>query len=101
WWPDTEREARVTALRRQELARMQAFVRGELCLMEFVTRELDDELAKPCDRCAACTGPLKPIDVDPEVVRSAVAFLKGDVRHVEMKKQLPAGFRGHPTRGYI
>jgi ATP-dependent DNA helicase RecQ len=80
---------------------MQAFVRGEQCLMEFVARELDDELAKPCGRCSACSGPLKPVDVDPEIMRSAVAFLKGDVRHVEMKKQLPAGFRGHPTRRSI
>jgi len=101
WQPDTEREVRVTALRRKELARMQEFVRGEHCLMEFVARELDDELARPCGRCSACTGPLKSRDVDPAVVRSAIAFLKQDVRHVEMKKQLPAGFRGHPTRRSI
>ena len=69
--------------------------------MEFVARELDDELAAPCGRCAACAGPLKPAEVDPAVVRTAISFLKRDIRHVELKKQLPAGFHDHPGRRAI
>src|SRR5207247_1381988 len=54
WTPDEERWQRVTSLRRTELSRMQAFVRADSCLMEFIARELDDPTAAPCGRCAVC-----------------------------------------------
>ena len=79
WQPDTEREMRVTDLRRHELARMQEFVQSERCLMEFVARELDDELAVSCGRCAACVGPLKSADVDPAV--RALRYLLSQARY--------------------
>jgi ATP-dependent DNA helicase RecQ len=91
WEPDEERSRRVTALRYQEVARMQAFVETETCLMEFVARELDDPTARPCGRCANCAGALVPVEVEPGLVAEAVRFLKRDARVIEPRKMLPAG----------
>ncbi|HEY7032478.1 MAG TPA: RecQ family ATP-dependent DNA helicase [Thermomicrobiales bacterium] len=91
WSPDEERSRRVTALRYHELARMQAFVDAETCLMEFVGRELDDPTARPCGRCAVCCGTLVPTGVDPALVAEAVRFLKRDARRIEPRVMLPTG----------
>lgn len=91
WIPDVERSQRVTALRRQELDRMRAFVDSTSCLMEYVVRELDDPEAGPCERCASCAGDLVPRSVNPALVQRAVTFLKRDARPIEPRKQWPTG----------
>lgn len=91
WVPDEERSRRVTALRYQEVARMQAFVETKTCLMEYVARELDDPTARPCGRCANCAGALVSIEVESGLVAEAVRFLKRDARVIEPRKMLPSG----------
>ena len=46
----------VTGRRRAEQERMQLFLHGPGCLMEFLRNELDDPGAAPCGRCARCLG---------------------------------------------
>ncbi len=53
---DQVRVHAITQTRRRELDRMDEYSRHQGCLMEFLTRELDDPEAKPCGRCASCRG---------------------------------------------
>lgn len=91
WRPDLERVERVTALRRRELAQMQAYVAHQGCLMEFLARALDDPDAGACGRCANCQGRGLPSDVPADLVARAVEFLKGWELVIEPRKQWPNG----------
>ena len=104
WAPDEARIARITEARRQELARMQAFVTTTACLMEFLTRDLDDPTSAPCGRCANCAGPFVPAAVDLSLVRDARRFLQQSYLPIEPRKRdgfnkgIPAGERAEPGR---
>ena len=58
-----------------------------MCLMEFLTRELDDPSAAPCGRCASCAAPFVQAASSPEAVRAAVAFLKRASFTLEPRKR--------------
>jgi ATP-dependent DNA helicase RecQ len=94
WTPDTGRPAAVTQRRYDELARMKEFMSARECLMEYVTRELDDPHAAPCGRCANCSGAAVRAD-DREVTgrlrAQAEAFVSRGVVELEPRKQWPAG----------
>lgn len=90
WKPDRDRIERVTRLRREELAQMQAYVGHTGCLMEFLAQALDDPTAKPCGRCANCVGKGLPSRVSPALVAEATAFLKRDNVIIRPRKQWPA-----------
>lgn len=91
---DRPEQDQVIRLRRAELARMQAFVHHDGCLMEFIARELDDPHAEPCGRCANCAGDLVPRTLATGMVREAVAYLKRDNQVIKPRKQWPAGGPG-------
>jgi len=91
WRPDLERAERVTALRRAELAQMQAYVAHTGCLMEFLARALDDPAAAPCGQCANCKGRGFRAGVSPALVAEAVEFLKHDELILEPRKRWPIG----------
>ena len=91
WTPDLDRWAGVTERRGIELERMREFASSTDCLMERVTRELDDPDAAPCGRCANCAGPIVASDADPATVRDAIEFLQRSHRPIEPRKQWPAG----------
>ena len=54
----------------------------DVCLMQFLARELDDRGAKPCGRCANCAGPFLPLTADPDLVREATIFLRRAYRPI-------------------
>jgi len=91
WSPDTDRWARVTALRQREVARMREFVGTTDCLMEFTMRELDDLTARRCGRCANCAGDLVPRNVPAEIVGRARQFLGHQWIDFEPRRRLPDG----------
>ena len=91
WKPDVERIERITRLRREELAQMQAYVAHTGCLMEFLARALDDPTAEPCGRCANCKGRGLPAQVSPALVAEAIEFLKRDNVIIEPRKRWPKG----------
>jgi ATP-dependent DNA helicase RecQ len=80
---DLPHQQRVIELRHAELARMQAFVAHQGCLMEFIERELDDPHAAPCNRCANCAGDVVPKTVDPHLVQEAIQYLRRAHRVIE------------------
>ncbi len=91
WKPDGERIDRVTRLRREELAQMQAYVAHTGCLMEFLARALDDPTAEPCGRCANCRGRGLSAQVSPALVAEAIEFLKRDNIIIKPRKRWPQG----------
>jgi ATP-dependent DNA helicase RecQ len=94
WTPDTGRPAAVTQRRYDELARMKEFVSARGCLMEYVTRELDDPHAGPCGRCANCGGEstrVRESEVTARLRAQAEAFISRGVVEIEPRKQWPGG----------
>jgi ATP-dependent DNA helicase RecQ len=91
WQPDEERIERVIQTRRAELAQMQAYMVERGCLMEFLTRLLDDPDPRPCGRCRNCTGRGLPREVDPALVHAAIEFLRRDLRTIDPRRRWPAG----------
>lgn len=90
WKPDEERIARVIETRRDELAQMQAYMVERGCLMEFLTRLLDDPDPRPCGRCVNCTARGLPREVEAGLVHAAIEFLRRDLRTIEPRKRWPA-----------
>jgi ATP-dependent DNA helicase RecQ len=91
WQPNHERIARVTTLRRSELARLHAFVETNDCLMQFIAHELDDHAAVPCGRCANCAGDPLPRRTEPELVERAQRYLRQIQIPIKPRAQLPSG----------
>jgi ATP-dependent DNA helicase RecQ len=91
WSPDEERVARVTAIRREELAEMQRYVSHEGCLMAFLVDALDGEPLAGCGRCMNCRG--RPIErtVDDALVNAAVGFLRRSERVIKPRLRWPTG----------
>jgi ATP-dependent DNA helicase RecQ len=89
WAQDEERIARVVAARRAELEQMQAYMREEGCLMAYLVRLLDDPDPARCGRCANCTGERLPREVDDELVRAAISYLRRDLRGIKPRAQWP------------
>lgn len=98
WQPDLERAERVTAIRRRELAEIQAYATHPGCLMEFLRRALDDPNASPCGHCMNDGAPAYRASSAALPVEAATTFLKRDARPLEARKQWPSqavpGLRG-------
>ena len=95
WAYDADRVERVTAVRRDEQRAMEDYARGDVCLMEFLRAALDDPDAAPCGRCAACTEPRFADPGPPELVREAVAFVRGRPVRFEPRKRWIGARRGN------
>jgi ATP-dependent DNA helicase RecQ len=91
WKPDLERVTRVTGLRREELAQMQAYVTHTGCLMEFLGQALNDPEARPCGRCANCSGDGFSDQVSGALVLRAIEYLRGVIIVIEPRKRWPPG----------
>lgn len=80
--------ARLTQLRCEEQAQMDAYLCHRKCLMEFLARALDDPAAGPCRRCAPCVGKPEALrDVRADLTREAGAFLRLCDVPIEPRKQ--------------
>ena len=83
WHPDAPRYEQVTQRRRAEVAEIKRYVEHEGCLMEFLSRALDDPAAAPCGKCMNCTGKTKRASVPPALAQAAVDFLRHDALVLE------------------
>lgn len=91
WEPDTSRVLAVTQARTAEQSRMREYVQTSDCLMQFLTRELDDPASGPCGRCANCVGCFVAASPDSGLVQEAARFLRRAYRPIEPRKQWPSG----------
>lgn len=85
---DQERVEHLTRQREAEWAEMRAYLESKSCLMQFLAEALDDEIASPCGRCAACLGnAVLPTAVEPVTLIAAQRFVKHSEMPLELKKQ--------------
>jgi ATP-dependent DNA helicase RecQ len=78
WRPDAARFEQVIRLRRAELEEIKRYVGHTGCLMEFLSRALDDPTAAPCGKCMNCTGQTQRRQAPAELVQAAANFLRRD-----------------------
>jgi ATP-dependent DNA helicase RecQ len=83
----------IRAARAAEADLMRAYAGGRGCLMEFLQKALDDPDPGPCGRCSVCTGvlPAQGLDIDPESLEAARAYLRGTDVIIEPRKLWPGG----------
>jgi ATP-dependent DNA helicase RecQ len=91
WHYDGERAARIQAARDAEAGAMVTYQTTGDCLMEFLRTALDDPDSRPCGRCANCTGPSDPIELDPATVAAAVDHLRAVEVVLEPRRAWPRG----------
>jgi ATP-dependent DNA helicase RecQ len=90
----------ITNIRKQEQIQMQAYMAHSGCLMEFLSRALDDPQAGRCGKCAGCKGrPLLSPELDQELTNKAAIFLKRSHQSLQPRKQWPPG-NALPTYGF-
>lgn len=99
WTMDRDRIARLTRRREEESAQMREYISSRSCLMAFLGRALDDRDARPCGRCAVCTGrALVPESPERRTVQQAQRFLRRSEMPLQPKRQFPQG--GLPGYGW-
>jgi len=90
----------ISGVRRHEQAQMQMYMKHTGCLMEFLSRALDDPHAKPCGKCASCRGaPLLDPAYDHDLANRAAIFLKRSHQPLTPRKQWPSD-NPLPTYGF-
>lgn len=101
WTMPVERIERITRLRRDEQARMKAYMGSRDCLMRFLAEELSDPHAGACGKCVNCAGRLLPEQFPEELIRTAISFLEGLDNRIEPRQQWPPGLPEPDMRGKI
>lgn len=83
---------RLTRQRESEWQEVQTYIDTPECLMVFLARELDDETAGPCGKCARCLGrPVVPESYDHARAAKAALHLRRAELPLECKKQAIKG----------
>ena len=84
----------MTTLRRDELEQMRRYVEHKGCLMEFLSRALDDASAALCGRCMNCTKHTERRAVPVALTQAAVSFLRGDALELKPRLRWPKPLLG-------
>jgi ATP-dependent DNA helicase RecQ len=99
WQPNTEHAAAISALRRQELARMHAYTTDSGCSMQFIATELDDENPQPCGRCSNCLATkFFSEDINDADATEASVFLSRTSLSIQPRIEWPALMFGNDTK---
>lgn len=100
WKMPVERIERITLLRREEQARMNAYLVTPRCLMQFLAEELNDPHAARCGKCANCTGKRLGAAFPPKLAEEAARFLERLNQPIEPRKMWPGGasFEGQHSK---
>ena len=90
---DRARVQELINLRRREQEQMRKYMETRQCLMEFIARELDDETAVACGKCANCIGEdIVPRNYSPRTLEEAHRFLnRFEIRIVPRQRGIPKG----------
>jgi len=89
---DNQKAEKIMSQRRHEQKRMLDYIETGSCLMEFLSRELDDPHAQECGKCANCLGePVIPLEYPTSLAIKAVEFLKRSDIPIESRIMWPSG----------
>lgn len=87
---DRETIDQLCVLRRAEQKELRDYMQSRECLMQFLSRALDDPHAAPCGRCAACVGePLLPETVNTDLSNAAALFVRRSHQTIEPRRRFP------------
>jgi len=96
---DQGRIARLSARREAEWRQMQDYIGSRTCLMQFLTRALDDPSSSPCGRCAVCTGrAIVDVEVGHHMLAAADVYARRDEVTFAPRRQWLSG--ALPTYGW-
>ena len=100
---DRDRIRRLTGQRETEWSEVQDYIDHRGCLMEFLSRALDDPDPRPCGRCAPCLGrPVVSPSYDRAAAPAAARFLQRSELKLECKRQVPGdAFAEYRLRGNL
>ena len=101
WEMPRARIERILGIRRAEQERMQALMVTKECLMQFLSRELNDPEAGPCGTCVNCNPPVLDVGVPLDLVHAANEFLNNLSIPIDPRKQGPGGMTFEGLRGRI
>lgn len=87
---DEAHVARLTRLREEEWAQVQAYLGESGCLMSFLRNALDDPDRAGCGKCANCIGTaLVNTEINPDFVHRAAHFIRHAEFPIKPKIQMP------------
>jgi ATP-dependent DNA helicase RecQ len=101
WRMPKEKIQRLSELRRGEQERMRAYMTSGECLMRFLSRELNDEDAPRCGKCANCRGKGLSPEVPAALEAAATEFLDSLSIVIEPRKKWPSGASFEGMQGII
>ncbi|MGH3646542.1 MAG: DEAD/DEAH box helicase [Micromonosporaceae bacterium] len=93
WRYDTDRYAKVAALRAEEQKIMREYAELPGCRMRFLREQLDDPYAADCGRCDGCAGAWFASDVPPEALAAAEQHLGRAGVVFEPRRMWPSGMK--------
>lgn len=70
-----EEKERITENRVEEIKKLHKYVKSSDCLMEFISKELNDPFPHKCGRCQNCTNTKIDIKVDAKQKQNAYNFI--------------------------
>src|SRR3954447_4027133 len=91
WSYDSDRYAKVAAVRAAEQQAMRDYIASTSCRMEFLRRQLDDPDAAPCGRCDNCTGRRWSSEVSDVAVKASRAEITRPGVELEPRAMWPSG----------
>lgn len=96
---DEEKIARLQAQRRAEADEVHTYLEADGCLMEFLTRALDDPESGPCGKCANCLGgPIVEVSPGRKAIAKAARFIRQSEVPLAPRKRWQAD--AFPTYGF-
>jgi ATP-dependent DNA helicase RecQ len=100
---DHARIERLTEQRESEWREVQAYIDEKGCLMQFLSRALDDANPQPCGKCSSCRGrPVIESTASRANILSAARFLRHSEIPLECNKQVAKGaFAEYGFRGNL
>jgi ATP-dependent DNA helicase RecQ len=93
WAYDTDRVEAVTAQRRDEQQQMHDYAELADCRMAFLQALLDDPETEPCGVCDTCRSDDDAVELDRELVRDAVGYIRSRPLTIDPRKQGATGSR--------
>lgn len=101
WQMPSVQITRITSLRRDEQDRMRAYMVTNECLMQFLSRELSDETAGRCGKCANCRGQGFSSTISTPSAEAASEFLNNLAFPIEPRRMWPAQMNFEGMSGRI